>query len=213
MRKIITLGVIALGSLASAAVSTAPPASGWEIGPVIRGRNYSVGMPLQPAPAGRGWAFDFPVGCDSGHVHYVTYNPGSLTGARRLVVRYRVEARPGTRFIPEGMPQLPATVSFVIQRRGDNWSARGDYEYYRWYAPMHSVREIGRGEHEVTIRLDDPMWGSVMGMSAADHPEKFEDALANAARIGLVFGSRSGRGHGVCATDPARFTLLRFSID
>lgn len=215
MRKpfALTAALAAAAVLAVPALG-APPASGWEIGPIIRGKNYSVGMPLRPAPAREGWSFDFPASSrDAGHVHYVTFDPGSLTGKRRIVVRYRVDAAPGTRFVPQENPELPATVSLFVQRRGDNWTARGAYDFFRWYAPSATVRQLAPGTHEMTVSLRDPDWGSVYGKPAAANSAAFDSALANASRVGLVFGSDAGRGHGVFATAPARFTLLDFRIE
>jgi hypothetical protein len=214
MRKLILYGIAALSALSAAGALAAPAAGGWEIGPIIRGKNYSRGMPLSPAPAGNGWAFDFPYrDARAGHVHYVTFAPGSLAGKSRIVARYRVEAAPGARFVAQESAQAPATVSLVLQRAGDNWSARGRYEFYRWYAPASSVREITPGEHEMTVSLDDPAWTSVQGRAVSANPDAFAGALAGASRVGLVFGSHGARGHGVYATAPARFTLLDFRID
>jgi hypothetical protein len=214
MRKLLISGSFALLLGATAALAATPPASSWEIGPIIRGKNYSVGMPLRPAPTKNGWYIDFPVGSrQAGHVHYVTFNPGPLSGASRIVVRYRVDAPAGTRFVPQEQPNLPGTVSLFLQRRGDNWSARGAYNYFRWYAPAHSVREITPGVHEISVRLDDPQWTAVTGSQpASSNPEAFRAALAQTGRIGLVFGSTAARGHGVFATAPARFELLSFQV-
>ena len=215
MRKLLISSGFALILGASAALTAAPQGSPWEIGPIIRGKNYSVGMPLRPAPTRSGWFFDFPVGSrEAGHVHYVTFDPGRLSEASQIVVRYRVDAAPGTRFVPQEKPNRAGTVSLFLQRRGDNWSARGQYRYFRWYAPSHSVREITPGVHEMAVRLDDPEWIAVVGgQRAGDHPEAFRAALAQAGRAGLVFGSSSARGHGVFATAPARFELLSFRIE
>ena len=209
---IASTGILALLA-ATAPVSATPGAGSWIIGPIIRGKNYSQGMPLQPRPAPTGWYFDFPVGSrEAGHVHYVTYRPPPVRASSELVVRYRVDTKPGTRFVPQESPDLPALVSLYFQRRGDNWSAKGRYEYYRWYAPNETVHQIAPGEHEFRIRLDDPRWFSVWGNKAGANPEAFQAALADIDQIGLVFGSDAGRGHGVFATQPARFTLLSFRI-
>jgi len=213
MRNIFTLAALAL--VATAAGATAfPPAAEWEIGPVIRGENYSVGMPLRPQPTRNGWAFDFPYSTkEAGHVHYITFDPGSLAEASRIKVRYRVDADPGTHFVPQEHPHLPGTVSLFFQRRGDNWSAKGRYALFRWYAPIHTVQEIAPGVHEMTVEFDDPRWGSVVGgTKSGNSPRPFQVALANASSIGLVFGSSAARGHGVYATAPARFELLDFDI-
>jgi hypothetical protein len=211
--------VAAAGLLAGATTLVASPAAAalggdWEIGPIIRGKNYSVGMPLRPTPTRTGWTFDFPYASRSaGHVHYVTFDPGSLDRASRIVVRYRVDAAPGTRFVPQESPELPGTVSLFLQRGGDNWSARGAYDLFRWYAPGETVQPLAPGTHEMTVSLRDPQWGSVYGKPAGQNTAAFEDALANASRVGLVFGSTAARGHGVFATAPARFTLLDFRIE
>lgn len=204
--------VVAAVSL-SAAAAAIPPAHQWDIGPTIRLRNYSVGMPQNPVPAGRGWAFDFPyphVG--AGHVHYVTFSPGPLLGKSRIVARYRVDAGRGSRFVPQESPGVPATVSLFFQRRGDSWSGKRRYEWFRWYAPPQTVRVIAPGVHEISVSLHDPNWVSVQGRPAAMNPQGFREALAETERMGLVFGSAAARGHGVFATGPARFTLLDFRV-
>ena len=211
-RLIASLAAVAL-ALPAAASARTPGAENWEIGPIIRGRNYSQGMPLHPKRARAGWQFDFPVGsAAAGHVHYITYRSGPLSPRGRIVMRYRVDARAGTRFVPQQNPNLPGTVSLYFQQRGDSWNAKGRYEYYRWYAPHASVRQIAPGEHEISVRLDDPGWISVLGKPASVNPRAFDMALADIDRIGLVFGSSAARGHGVFATAPARFTLLSFEI-
>ena len=48
--------------------------------------------------------------------------------------------------------------------------------------------------------------------TGADAPAQFADALANAERVGFVFGGGLSAGHGVYATGPARFHLLSFRI-
>lgn len=193
--------------------TTQPTATDWEIGPIIRSKNYSVGMPLHPTPSRRGWQFDFPQPSErAGHVHYVTFRHGPLTGKRSISMRYRIDAAPGVRFVARETPQMPATISFVIQQRGDNWSGRGRYESYRWYAPAQSVREIAPGVYEMTARLDAE-WTSVMGKSAASDPRGFREAIDNADRIGFVLGTHHARGHGVYATGPARLTLLGFEVN
>ena len=44
-------------------------------------------------------------------------------------------------------------------------------------------------------------------------PEQFARAKDEAAVVGFVLGSSGGRGHGVYATGPARFTVLDFTIN
>lgn len=217
MRKLFILSVLGAAAADSGAVlpahAAAQPAHAWEIGPIDRGRNISVGMPASPTPARRGWYFDFPYPYESvGHVHYVTFRPGSIIGKSRIVMRYRVDAPRGVRFVARDTPAQAATVSLYLQRRGDNWSGRRQHEFFRWFAPPATVRQIAPGEHEITVNLQDPKWVSVLGKPASTNRAAFNSALAQADRIGLVFGSAARRGHGVYATGPARFTLISFRI-
>jgi hypothetical protein len=204
------VAALALVGGVSAAIAADVAAEPWEIGPVIRGRNYSQGMPPAPTPVGRGWMFDFPGDAAApGSVHYVTLRTGPLEGARRLIVRYRVDAAPGVRFVPQEQPGEPATVSLMFQRAGDSWSGKR-HEFHRWYAPTATVREIGPGRGEIVVSLDDAGWTSVQGRPAGQFPEAFGEALRQTERVGLVFGSSRARGHGVYATGPARFRLDSF---
>src|SRR5215467_15518169 len=67
----------------------------WLIGPIIRGKNYSPGMPSQPITAGNGWSFNFPA-------HYVTTSlSGPLIG--RGEVRFYI-AGPGRLVPTQGDP-------------------------------------------------------------------------------------------------------------
>lgn len=207
------LALTASAPPALAQTSTAPSVSAWEIGPIIRGRNYSVNMPLRMTQTRDGAAFDFPVVPeDYGHVHYVTYNPGSLRGAKSITIRYRIDAAPGTRFVPQESPHEQATLSLMFQRAGDKWTAKGPYTHYRWFAPENTVVPLMPGTREVTVPLNGN-WSSVYGAKASAQSDAFDAALAQTQRLGFLFGSSSGRGHGVYATAPARFTLLDFRVN
>ncbi|NNC48706.1 MAG: hypothetical protein HKO13_09805 [Sphingomonas sp.] len=186
--------------------------SGWQIGPILRGRSYSPGMPATAQPYGSGFVIDFPTRRDH-HVHYVTKPVRSLAGARAITVRYRIDAARGARFVPQARPDQAATMSLYFQRGGDNWSGSSRYKYYRWYAPTAKMKTLRPGEYEMTIRMDDPDWIAVSGgTKAGTVPREFAAALANASRVGIVFGSSSLRGHGVYATAPARITVTDFNI-
>ncbi len=201
-------------ALAGSAALATPWANEWTIGPIIHGKNYSVNMPLKPQPTRSGWAFDFPYPSRSaGHVHYVSFHPGTLAGKSRIVVNYRITADRRTRFVPQEQPQLAGTVSLVIQRRGDTWSAKGRYENYRWYSPAEHVHEIAPGVRRMVIDLNNPGWTSVRGKRAGDNSKAFRDSLVQTEQVGLVFGSSAARGHGVFATAPASFELLNFELE
>lgn len=207
------VGAAVVSTLAAipAAISAMPAASAWEIGPWVRGRNYSVGMPAQPSPApGGGLAMEFPV-AGRGQVDALTTTIGPLASMRRITVRYRIDAAPGTRFVADEMPGETATVSLYFQQHGDNWSGRGRYASYRWYAPTRAVLPLTAGVHTMTVSLGET-WTNVRGFPNSQDPTGYEAALGDAARIGIAFGSISRRSHGVYATGPARFTLLGFDI-
>ena len=207
----LALGVAA--TVAAPVLAEVPPAHAWEIGPIIKGRNYSVGMPLQPEDTREGITFDIPnIRERYGHVHYVTFDPGSLRGARSITMRYRVDAAPGTRFVPQESTEEQAYMSLFFQRRGDSWNAKGPYEHFRWYSPSDRKIPLRAGTHTVTFPLGGD-WISVYGKPSSQNPEAFRAALAQAGRVGFTFGSDSGRGHGVYATGRASFTLLDFEIE
>ena len=214
IRKLALLAASTIALGGAAAALAAPPADAWEIGPVIKGRNYSVGMPLraEAGPQGATFAIPGPTAAQ-GHVHYVTLPVRSLEGARRITLRYRIDAPRGTRFLQQENPDAgPATLSLYFQRRGDSWSAR--HPDYRWYSPAGREMRLSPGVHEVSIPLDAGAdWVSMMGPNSRANPRGFAEALAGAHRVGFTFGGNSGRGHGVYATRPARFTVLDFRID
>jgi len=207
----VLLALAATATLAVPAFAALPPAEAWEIGPWVRGRNYSVGMPAQPATLPDGaLTFEFPL-AGRGQIDAMTTAVGPLAGARQISFRYRVEAARGTRFVAHERPDQPATVSLYFQQQGDNWSGRGRYESHRWYSPVRAVMPLSPGVHTVTVRLDET-WTNVQGRPNTDVPLGFAGALESTARVGLAFGSSSLRSHGVYATGPARFTLLSFDV-
>lgn len=206
------IALILAAAAAPSAGAAMPPVEAWEIGPWVRGKNYSVGMPAQPAPGPRGsLLMNFPVS-GTGEVDAMTTAVGPLAGARQITLRYRVDAPRGTRFVAVEMPNEPATVSLYFQRAGDNWSGRGRYESHRWYSPARAVLPLSPGNHTVTVQLNET-WTNVQGRPNNQVPEAFAAALKNTGRIGLAFGSPSRRSHGVYATGPARFTLLGLDIN
>ena len=187
-------------------------ASAWQIGPITPTRNYSVNMPLTPAPHPDGWSFDFPQPDKAaGHVHYLTFVHGPLTGKSRIVLRYRIEAEPGIQIFPTNYPDWPSILTMYFQRKGDDWSGRGKYETYRWWATFRTHMPLTPGNHELSVGLDEN-WTAVQISSAASNPKAFRDAIRNAERVGFTFGGGDGFGHGVYATGPARFVVTGFEV-
>ncbi|TFI57305.1 hypothetical protein E2493_15670 [Sphingomonas parva] len=208
------LGLIAAlpGTAASAPAAANHVVAGeWTIGPIVRGRNHSVGMPLHPTPRrGGGWQIDLPRA--PGSVHYVTFPHGPLTGKSRIVMRYRVEAAPGVRIVPPSAPDLPSILTLYFQRRGDSWTARGPYETYRWFATFASQMPITPGDHVMTAPLNGN-WTAILTSSARSNPAAFRAALAEADQVGFVLGGGDGYGHGVYATGPARIIVTEFRVE
>lgn len=195
---------------AGAAASESHP-SAWSIGPIIRGRNYSQGMPLRPTLGRNGeWYFDLPRA--PGSVHYVTFGHGSLEGKRRIVMRYRIKADRGVRIVPATVPQLPSIITLYFQRGGDNWSGKRRFETYRWYATFASQSPITPGVHEMVASLNGN-WTAVQTSSARTSPSEFRNAKASADQVGFVLGGGDGYGHGVYATGRARLIVTEFRVE
>lgn len=210
MRKIFLAGLTALAAVALPATAAPPPASAWLIGPIIKGRNYSPGMPLQPSPSRDGsWYIDLPEA--PGSVHYVTFRHGSLEGKRRIVFRYRLETERGARVVATTAPTTPGIITPYFQRAGDNWSARGQFESYRWYATF-ATQTLMPGEHEMVVPLNGN-WTAVMTSSAASNPAGFRDAIENADQVGFVLGGGDGYGHGAHAVGRARLVVLDYRVE
>lgn len=182
----------------------------WEIGPVIRGESRSRLMPASPSP-GPGRAFQIALPGPGGSLNYVTTRHGSLAGKRRIVFSYRIEAAPGVRVVPRTAPQLPAQITLYFQRRGDNWSGRGPFEAYRWYATF-ATREPTPGSHRMVVPLTGN-WTAVQHSSARSNPAAFASAIAEAEQVGFVLGGGDGYGHGVFATGPARLIVTEFRVE
>ncbi len=196
---------------AAAAQSYQSDPGAWTIGPFSRGRNRSVGVPLHPTP-GRGGSFHIDLPRAPGSVHYVTFPHGSLAGKRRIVMRYRVLAAPGVKIVPTTAPNGPSMITLYFQRAGDNWSARGPFETYRWYATFATQAPITPGEHVMVAPLN-ANWTAILRSSARTEPAAFRDAIVNADQVGFVLGGGDGYGHGVFATGRARLIVTEFAVE
>ncbi len=215
----IAVSLAVVSAAAPAANAQRPPnpmdPSAWEIGPVTPARNYSLNMPLSPsAHPGGGWYFDIPYpNKEAGHVHYVTFKHGSLSGKTRIVMRYRVEMAPGVQIVPtkERPNTFASILTMYFQRKGDNWTGRGPHETYRWWATFNYVSPIRAGEYELSVPLNGK-WTAIQTSSASSNPSAFADAIREADRVGFTLGGGNGFGHGVYATGPARFVVTSFKV-
>lgn len=198
-----------------AALDPMDPAN-WEIGPVVNGQSYSLGMPLHPSPhpdgKSAGWIIDLPTA--PGSVNYVTMPTGSLAGRTKVTMHYRIEAAPGVQIQPRNFPDRPSTLTLYFQRSGDNWSAQAAYEAYRWYAAFSTNSPIRTtAEDRVIEARFDGNWTAVLTSSRANNPAGFEQALRETGRVGFVLGGGDGLGHGVNATGPARLVVTSFRLE
>ncbi len=103
-------------------------------------------------------------------------------------------------------------ITLYFQRGGDNWSARGLFETYRWYATFATKSPIRPGEHVMVAPLS-ANWTAIQSSSARNNPAAFREALADADEVGFVLGGGDGFGHGVFATGPARLTVTDFRVE
>ncbi len=199
------------GQTVGAAASDARNPNSWVIGPIIKGRSYSREMPMHPSAAPNGGLhIDLPQA--PGSVHYVTFPHGSLAGKRRIVMRYRIEADRDVRILPRTSPGSPSIITLFFQRGGDNWSGRGPFEAYRWYATFASRSPITPGEHLMVAPLSGN-WTAVERSSARTNPAAFRDAVVGADQVGFVLGGGDGFGHGIFATGRARLIVTTFRVD
>ena len=194
-----------LSSSAHASAARLAPASAWEIGPVIAGRNYSLGL-ARPTTTTDGWAFSIGPRHEP---HYVTFRHGSLRGKTRIRMRFRIDG-PASAIVygAKCATAAPAAVTLFFQRRDDDWRRDGG----RWWASFASMPLTGPSREREVVAALDGRWTSVMTMSAANSPAAFAAAKAQADRVGFTFANCTGLGHGARATVPVRFVVTHFEV-
>jgi hypothetical protein len=200
----LALGLVLTGSV-DAKTSTHMPASSWEIGPIINGRNYSLAL---PGPSQLGDDFGLTISPNA-EPHYVTFSHGSLRGKTQIRMRYRVDGPRGA--VIHGAKcstGSPSAVTLYFQREDDDWATDGG----RWWATFASVQLNGpMAEREIVVPLN-ANWTSVLKMTAGNNPDEFSAAKAHAGRVGFTFANCDGYGHGARATVPVRFVVTRFQV-
>lgn len=206
----------------SSATSNGADASACIVGPYVRGKNSSAGMPKHPTATPTGWKLDMPVPSNpqttdanaaDKHVHSVTFNCGSLTGKTAVRVRGRWDIPAGVELKPWTGPGAPTVMIVWIQRKGDDWSAANEFQHYRWYAGLAVMSPIVAGEFDLTIPLAGAGWTDTMGATQSEYPAEFKAALDNCASVGIGFGGGTGYMHGLFATGPgAALNIEQFEI-
>ncbi len=106
---------------------------------------YSPGMPAHPIAVDGGWYFDFPAprcgGPDVCSVHYVTTPVKmSVTTSGHVEAMFRITTSDAPVFNyqlnPDNTCDYPAHARFYLQRKGDDLTGQGEYEFYRWFSGM-----------------------------------------------------------------------------
>lgn len=169
---------------------------------------YGSGTPSHPTSLATGWEFAFPVG--SGSVNYVTvpFEAAHPILGRTLVATFVVESTNAV-YVPANGTDGPPSMHLYMQRQGDNLSAQGVYQYYRWWCA--NGYDLGAKDNQV-VAISCPLvstsWTSVYGQQDA---AEFAAALSNLAYVGVTFGGSDGYGHGVyLAQGSATFTMLSY---
>jgi hypothetical protein len=177
---------------------TPVPSSEWTI-------SYSEGTPpaLTPQPGG-GYSVLIPPA--PGSIHYVTKATGPLPASGTVRLTFLLTGT-GIAMPKPGTDTPPATVRLYFQRTGDDLSARGQYEFFRWWSKPINI--AGDGSYNIAAALAPSDWTSVYGRPGTDPAAGtlFQDALNNAGQVGFTLGGQSFAGHGVMATN-ADLTLF-----
>ena len=172
------------------------------LGPIIGGRNYTKGVTLE----GRSFKFPYPHR-DAGHVHALVQPVQSVAG--KLTCKWSIAANAGTTIHPQESPDAVGEISLMIQRKGDDYNAKGKREFYRLYAPGPQFMKLGNGE--MTAELTPAGWIGVFGIEPTQ--AQFDDVMQNVATIQLCFGGGGSRAHGVYSSAPATFTLIELAAN
>jgi hypothetical protein len=200
-------GLAAAVSAAAAAQSPQPPypvppvggldPKAWIIGPIIKGRSYSPGMPLHPTQESDGWSFVF------GEPHYVTTRRGGPLTGQALRMRFTLSG--GSLRATEGY--VSARVRLYLERRGNDWRS----EFYRWWSVPFV--ELVEGTHELVVPLTPDQWLSVYGKRGDDPAAagQFAATLSDVAAYGMTFGGMFA-GHGVLGDGTVRFVLHEYGV-
>jgi len=161
---------------------------------------YSPGMPPRPSPASPGFKFSLPPLPAS--VHYlVTQISRPVAQVVRADFTFDLSADAVlTAHMPNGSnPDDGAPgARLYFQRRGDDMSGAGQYEYYRWWSVGRC--EIKPGSFQLAAGLADPaQWLSVYGKTGNLAPTEFRMAAADCLVVGITFGGWFA-GHGIALT-------------
>jgi len=201
--KVIPLLIIGTLLAACSNKKEEPKWSGWTIGPIINGKNYSsVDNPYINN------SFNFPICENSGSVKYIT-KPYTNALNKEIELVFNIEGNVD-KIIPV-TDGKPARISLYFQRQGDDWQAKNGTEYYRWWSIQPVVLQAGVNKITLPLKLEN--WTSVINRDKATEQD-FKDAIENPLNIGFSFGGVGSAGHGVCLeSGEAVFTIIDYKTN
>ena len=177
---------------------------------------FSPSMPKHPHGAGGGWQFDFPT---QGHVGYLVTDQRVPSAASTItaVVSVNTIGDPFFDWRTEGFNTCPnpSTVRLFVQRKGDDMSGAGPFEFYRWWSTT-AAYVLADGDAVLVGDLTDPStWTSVLGKDGTANEAAFRAAIGDIGNIGFTFGGGCFYGHGVfvaAGTGSATFTAGQITV-
>ena len=202
MRLIFALAALCLLAGCSGGGSSSPPSSA----PIVLNMNasswvfqYSPNMPGTPTQVGTGWLFNFP---SVNGVHYLVQGGNGRIVGSGMSANVSITKTDGALFM-EAQPcgdynPMNAKFRFYFQRRGDDVSGQGVYEYYRWFTS--EGYSLASGDGTFTVPFDPAKWVSVFGKTGDTNPSGFASAMADVQAIGITFGGCFA-GHGVFVSE------------
>ena len=209
--KLLPLLLAALLSACGGPSSSSPSGqTGWTA--VTAGKSY--GAVVDPSTGN----YSFPIAPNS--IHYVVEPCPDLSRAKGLYLKFLVTAAPTTKFLLMQLVNgvdtpVPGSVGLTpviyIQRQGDNWSATGPYESFRWWATYIPLVPLTPGEHQINAYFNE-RWTAVETSNSIDNASAFQATLADPGSCGYTWPGQTGYGHGITATGPATFTLEGFGV-
>ena len=174
------------------------PVNGWELVEAVRGKDVAQGVTLEPN--GALWSATIRSGAE---LDGVAKRTGPIAPGSTVRVRYRVS---GDGLYAVEAPGANPILTIMVQRAGDDWSAKGERVDYRQYVTATTL-PLTPGEHEAEITLAHPCCTNVYGQYGS-----LDQTLAGAQRIWLAFGHWDGRMHGVTSFGETKFELLEWSV-
>lgn len=177
--------------------------------PVQPWSHMKPGSATEITPVNGVWAWKFPA--SPRLVGYCIRSGTKLTGKTAIRFKFRIEGT--ATFAPKDTNEgPPCKVRLYFQRKDDNLSGAGKYEFYRWWGNAH-VTQLAPGSFTVTAPLNPAEWGSVLGKNGVQAGSYWTQALANVGKMGFTFGGNSFAGHGVYTTSgSATFTLESYEV-